>query len=143
MVSNLDFAQTFLDAAGTGPPPDRMQGRSLTPVLRGHTPDDWRTDFYYHYYEHPAAHNVAKHYGVVTDRYKLVHFYEPAMSYWELFDLQVDPDELKSVYVDPAYAAVRADLHQRLDRLRHDLKVPDPDPPQSATGLTKSPFPAP
>jgi arylsulfatase A-like enzyme len=130
MVSNLDFAQTFLDAAGVAAPAD-MQGRSFLPILRGQTPADWRPAFYYHYYEHPAEHNVARQYGVVTDRYKLVHFYEPAFNYWELFDLKTDPHELTSVYDHPDYAAVQADLHKQLDQLRADLKVPATDPPGS------------
>jgi arylsulfatase A-like enzyme len=128
MVSNLDFAETFLDAAGAPIPPE-MQGRSMVPVLKGQTPADWRKSFYYHYYEHPAVHNVAKHYGVVTDRYKLVHFYEPEFAYWELFDLQKDPNEMKSVYNDPAYAETQSKLYQELDKLRTELKVPAEDPP--------------
>lgn len=128
MVSNLDFAETFLDAAGA-PIPAEMQGRSIVPILKGQTPADWRKSFYYHYYEHPAVHDVAKHYGIVTDRYKLVHFYEPEFNYWELFDLQKDPQELKSVYNDPAYLETQSKLHQELDKLRTDLKVPAEDPP--------------
>ncbi len=128
MVSNLDFAETFLEAAGL-PVPAAMQGRSLVPLLRGETPADWRKSFYYHYYERPGPHNVARHYGVVTDRYKLVHFYEPDMNYWELFDAAKDPREMKSVFNDPAYAAVRKEMETELARLRAELKVPDPDPP--------------
>ena len=130
MVSNLDFAETFLDAAGAPIPPD-MQGRSMVPILKGQTPADWRKSFYYHYYEHPAVHNVAKHYGVVTDRYKLVHFYEPETDYWELFDLKTDPQELKSVYNDPKYNEIQSNLHRELDKLRTELKVPAQDPPQA------------
>jgi arylsulfatase A-like enzyme len=130
IVSNLDFAETFLDAAGVAPPPE-MQGRSFVPILKGQTPPDWRTGFYYHYYEHPAEHNVARQYGIVTDRYKLVYFYEPNMNYWELFDLKTDPLELKSVYDDPAFSGVKADLHHRLDNLRTTLRVPAKDPPES------------
>ena len=128
IVSNLDFAETFLDAAGVAIPAE-MQGRSMVPVLKGQTPADWRKSFYYHYYEHPAVHNVAKHYGVVTDRYKLVHFYEPEFNYWELFDLRKDPNEMKSVYDDPAYAQTKWQLYQELERLREELKVPAEDPP--------------
>ena len=133
MVSNLDFAETFLDAAGVAIPAD-MQGRSMVPVLRGHAPADWRTAFYYHYYEHPAIHNVARQYGVVTAQYKLVHFYEPEFNYWELFDLKADPLEMTSVYGRPDYAAIQADLHTQLDRLRAELKVPATDPPESDLG---------
>ena len=67
----------------------------------------------------------------MTDRYKLVRFYDfdnPAFEEWELFDLKTDPQEMKSVYGDPAYAKVQAELHEELKRLRAELKVPDKDP---------------
>ena len=99
------------------------------PVLAGKTPDHWRKSFYYHYYEYPGAHSVRKHYGVVTDRYKLFHFYEPEMDYWTLIDRQTDPHELTNVYDDPAYTETRQTLHAELDRLRAELKVPAEDPP--------------
>ena len=130
IVSNLDYGETILDACGVQPPPE-MQGRSMRPVLEGQTPPDWRKAFYYHYYEHPGPHNVPKQYGVITDQYKLVYFYEPDENYWELFDLKADPHELKSVYDDPNYASVRKELHARLDALRTQLKEPAQDPPDS------------
>jgi arylsulfatase A-like enzyme len=130
IVSNLDFAPTFLEAAGVEVPKD-VQGRSLVPVLKGQTPADWRKSLYYHYYEYPGPHSVHRHYGVVTDRYKLVRFYEPAVDEWELFDLKTDPRELTSVYGKPEYADVQKQLHAELDRLRMQLKVPDPDPPET------------
>ncbi len=130
LVSNLDFASTFLEAAGV-PVPGDIQGRSLVPLLRGQTPPDWRKSFYYHYYEYPGAHSVRRHYGVVTDRYKLVHFYYPDVDYWELFDLQKDPQEMRSVYGEPGYADAQRGLHAELERLRRELKVPVKDPPES------------
>ncbi|NOS72406.1 MAG: sulfatase [Verrucomicrobia bacterium] len=130
IVSNIDFASTFLEAAGLPIPAD-IQGRSLVPVLQGKTPADWRRSFYYHYYEYPGSHNVRRHYGVVTDRYKLVHFYAPDVDYWELFDLQKDPQEMRSVYGQPNYAATQKELHAELERLRTELKVPKQDPPES------------
>jgi arylsulfatase A-like enzyme len=130
LVSNLDFAETFLDAAGVDVP-DEMQGRSLRKVLQGRTPDEWRKSFYYHYYEYPGPHNVRRHYGVVTDRHKLVHFYEPATDYWELFDLQSDPRELTSVYDAADQSEARKQLEAELARLRHELKVPEQDPPEA------------
>lgn len=130
IVSNLDFAPTFLEAAGIEVPHD-VQGRSLVGVLKGQTPADWRKSFYYHYYEYPGPHSVHRHYGVVTDRYKLVRFYEPAVNEWELFDLKTDPREMTSVYGKPEYADVQKQLHAELDRLRSDLKVPDPDPAET------------
>ena len=130
IVSVLDFAETFLEAAGL-PIPEDMQGRSLVPLLKGQTPADWRQSFYYHYYEYPGPHSVRKHYGVVTDRYKLFHFYEPDVNYWTLIDRQTDPKELTDVYKDPAYADTVKELHAELTRLRTELKVPDQDPPES------------
>lgn len=116
MVSNLDLAETFLEAAGTAIPQD-MQGRSLLSILKGSTPADWRTEHYYHYYEYPGWHSVKRHYGITTERYKLIHFYYD-IDEWELFDLQNDPEEMKNVYHDPAYALVKKTLHEQLERLR-------------------------
>jgi arylsulfatase A-like enzyme len=131
ITSLLDFAPTFCEAAGL-PVPEGTHGRSLSGLLRGQTPADWRTSFYYHYYEYPGPHNVRRHYGVVTDRYKLVRFYGAGgAEYWELFDRQTDPRELTSVYDRPDYAAARRDLHAELDRLRRDLRVPEADPPET------------
>jgi arylsulfatase A-like enzyme len=131
LVSNLDFAETFLEAAGVAVPSE-MQGRSLVPLLRGQTPADWRKSFYYHYYEYPGPHAVRRHYGVVTERYKLVYFYEPDMNYWELFDRQTDPHELRSVYGQKEYDSVQKELERELERLRTVLKVPAQDPPETA-----------
>lgn len=116
LVSNLDFAQTFLDAAGL-PQPEKMQGRSMLPLLRGETDKGWRTAHYYHYYEYPAVHSVKRHYGIATDRYKLIHFYYD-INEWEMYDLVNDPNEMKNVYDDPEFAAVQEDLHIRLTKLR-------------------------
>ncbi|MCA9268677.1 MAG: sulfatase, partial [Planctomycetales bacterium] len=119
-VSNLDFAETFLTLAGVEVPAD-MQGASLQPLLSdAPAPKDWRTAFYYHYYEFPGAHSVARHCGVRTDRYKLIHYYE--LSEWELFDLEKDPQELHSVYDDPAYADTQADLLRQLAALQTKYK---------------------
>jgi len=130
LVSNIDFASTFLEAAGVEAPKD-LHGKSLVPILKGETPADWRKSFYYHYYEYPGPHSVRKHYGVVTDRYKLVRFYEPGVDYWELFDLKTDPKELTSMFGKTDYAAIQKDLESELARLRKELKVPDPDPSES------------
>jgi arylsulfatase A-like enzyme len=137
MVSIIDFPETFLEAAALPVPAD-MQGRSLMPLLRGEKPTDWRTSFYYHYYEFPGPHSVRRHYGVVTDRYKLFHFYEKDVNYWSLIDRQTDPHEMRNVYDDPANAEVRKTLHAELARLRTELKVPEHDPePAKGSAATK------
>ena len=114
MVQNLDYAQTFLEMAGASVPPD-MQGRSLVPLLKGEKPQ-WRDSIYYHYYAYPSVHMVAKHNGVRTDRYKLMHFYQ--FDQWELYDLQTDPDELTNQYANPEYANVVAKMKTRLEDLQ-------------------------
>ncbi len=116
MVMNLDYAPTFLDFAGLAAPA-RMQGRSMRGVLKGQTPGDWRRSVYYHYFEYPAVHQVKRHYGVRTDRYKLIHFYYD-IDAWELYDLERDPRELNNVAADPAYAGVLKDMKAELERLR-------------------------
>ncbi|WP_435011736.1 sulfatase family protein [Tundrisphaera lichenicola] len=140
LVSNIDFAETFLDVAGLPIPAD-MQGQSLVPLLKGEDPAHWRHSFYYEYYEYPAPHHVRPHYGVVTDRFKLVHFYGPDMDEWELFDLKNDPQELRNALHDPAHADVVADLHREITLLRAELKVPE-EPPPGATGKGPAPRPA-
>jgi arylsulfatase A-like enzyme len=121
LVSNLDFAQTFLDIAGA-PIPEDMQGRSLAPLLKGKKPNDWRQSVYYHYYEFPAVHMVNKHEGVYDGRFKLMHFYE--LGEWEMYDLQKDPHELQSVYDDPVYADDVQRLKAELAKLKEQYKVP-------------------
>ena len=127
IVSLLDVAQTFLDAAGQPIPAD-MQGRSLVPLLKGERPNNWRESFYYHYYEYPVPHRVRPHYGVVTDRYKLVHYYNTDVDDWELLDREKDPLEVKNFYKDPAYSDTAKRLHSELERLRKEVKEPETTP---------------
>lgn len=126
LVSNIDFAQTFLEMAGVDAPAD-MQGRSLVPLMRGEAPEDWRRSHYYHYYEFfneaRAAHMVRRHYGIRTDRYKLIHFYN--IDEWELYDLEADPLEMTNIYDQPQYQALVKELKQEVVRLQQDLQVPD------------------
>ena len=137
IVSNLDFAETFLDVAGVAVPED-MQGRILKSLFEANTPADWRKSFYYHYYENPGAHNVARHYGVTDGQHKLIRFYAlqgQSLDDWELFDLKKDPHELQSVFDEPGYAALRRELETELQRLRTQYQVPDDD---DATSNAKS-----
>ena len=120
LVQNLDYAQTLLHAAGLAIPGE-MQGRSLVPLLRGERPGDWRDAIYYQYFEH-GAHGVPRHYGIRTDRYKLIHY--PTTDEWELFDLVEDPRELRSVHDVPAQADRVRELQARLQRLREHYRVP-------------------
>jgi arylsulfatase A-like enzyme len=141
LTSVIDFAPTFLSAAGVPVPAD-VQGKDLSPLLKGDVPADWRKSFYYHYYEYPVPHRVRPHYGVVTDRYKLAHFYKPDVDYWELYDREKDPHETKSFYADPAYADTVKELKTELTRLRAELKVPA-EAPKEAYGRLYTPAPKP
>jgi arylsulfatase A-like enzyme len=130
IVSVIDIAPTFLEMAGA-PVPEDVQGRSFVPLLTGETPEDWRDSFYFHYYEYPGWHAVRKHYGVVEKRYKLAYFYEMDMQTWLLIDRIADPSEQTNFYGRPEYAQVTERLKAELERLRAELEVPDPDPPES------------
>ena len=112
---NVDFAPTFLDAAGLPVPAD-MQGRSLLPVVRGKAPPDWRTSMYYRYYHDPGDHNTRTHYGVRTRTHKLIYFWKKEQ--WELFDLVNDPFELHNLYGQPGQEKLTATLKAELVRLK-------------------------
>ena len=130
IVSNLDFAKTFLTLANVKVPSD-MQGRSLETIFRGNQPENWRKVFYYHYYENPGPHNVARHYGVTDGRYKLIRFYElegEQLDDWELYDLETDPNELNNLYGKREYARVQRQKMNQMKRLREQFQVPETDP---------------
>ena len=131
IVLNVDFPSLVLDLAGVEVPGD-FQGRSFRSQLRGVTPPDWRTSFYYRYWMHKAHHNVYAHYGVRTHDHKLIYYYSDGLgqtgaideSYepeWELFDLKKDPNEMHNVYGDPGYATVARKLKDELHRLQGEV----------------------
>jgi arylsulfatase A-like enzyme len=130
LVQNIDYAPTYLDAAGAVKP-EAMTGTSLLPLLSGNTPADWREYLYYHYYDYPAIHQVRRHDGVRDTRYKLVHFYGEGfgkdkgndIDFNELFDLQNDPNELNNLYGQAAYQDIADRLQKRLDKFRTDLNT--------------------
>jgi arylsulfatase A-like enzyme len=115
LIQNLDFAPTFLDYAGIEIPND-MQGKSFRKIVNGET-SELRDAIYYTYYEYPSIHMVKRHYGVRTDRYKLIHFYYD-VDEWELYDLEKDPNEMQNFYGDPAYADIQQNMLLRLKEMR-------------------------
>ena len=128
MILNVDFAPTFLELAGVAVP-EEMQGRSFAPLLEGRRPDDWQTAMYYRYWMHMTEHAVPAHYGVRTERYKLIYYYGDGLGQnraldertepeWELFDLESDPLEMRDVYADPTYADMVVELKEALRRLQ-------------------------
>lgn len=126
MIQNIDYAPTFLDYAGIKIPKD-IQGVSFRKVVAGKK-TKWRDAIYYHYYEYKQIHSVVPHYGVRTDRYKLIHFYD-IVNEWELYDLEKDPREMKSEYDNPAYAKIRTQLHKKLLLLQKKYKDTNPEVP--------------
>ncbi|MDM1295701.1 sulfatase [Sphingobacterium sp. N143] len=122
LVQNLDFAPTILDYAGIEIPTD-MQGKSFRGLLNGKQ-HKWRDAVYYTYYEYPSIHMVKRHYGIRTDRYKLMHFYYD-VDEWELYDLEKDPQEMHNVYNSPAYSKVRQQMHKKLEDAREYYKDSD------------------
>ena len=122
MAINPDFAPLFMDVAGLPVPAD-MQGRSLTPLLKGQHPADWRTSYYYRYYHDPGDHNTRAHYGVRTTTHKLICFWKKDQ--WEMYDLVKDPDELHNLYNDPAQKETVAKLKAELFRLKKEVKDED------------------
>lgn len=133
MVQNLDFAQTFLDYAGVEAPKE-MQGMSMRPVLE-QTGGEWRDAIYYQYFEYPGIHAVKRHYGISTERYKLIHFYFDNDE-WEFYDLQNDPHEMNNRYADPEYATIIEDLKTRLTELRQQYDVPSTEQELSKRVIT-------
>ncbi|MEK7409072.1 MAG: sulfatase/phosphatase domain-containing protein, partial [Acidobacteriota bacterium] len=138
MALNIDFAPTILDFAGVSIP-ETMQGVSLRPLIEGRAPARWRTSIYYTYFENSwllrgkgkeglkdpsfqyfTPHRVSPHRGVRTARHKLIEYYSEG-DYWELFDLESDPHEVKNLYGDASYATITAELKQELARLRAEF----------------------
>ncbi|MEG1649552.1 MAG: DUF4976 domain-containing protein, partial [Rikenellaceae bacterium] len=122
LVQNIDYAPTFLDIAGVEIPKD-MDGVSLLPLLKGENPKDWRKSLYYSYYEYPAEHAVRRHYGVRTDRYKLIRFYGHDVKCWEFFDIKNDPMEMNNLIDNPKYSKIIEDLKIELTKLRAQYHI--------------------
>lgn len=120
LIQNIDYAPTFLEAAGLDIP-DEIQGRSLVPVMNG-TARKWRQSLFYTYYE-LGEHAVPQHFGVRTDRHKLMWF--PKTREWNLFDLKTDPLEMKSVHNAPGYQDVMQSMIAEYDRLRDQYDAPE------------------
>ena len=146
MITNVDFAATFLDMAGESAEAlPAQQGRSFRPLLRGETVEDWPQSMYYRYWEHDdPEHHAPAHYGVRTATHKFIHYYNDGLgtpgssdrvmpSEFELYDLVADPAELTNVANDPSYAEIRRDLEAELARLQElygDRPYEGPDTPR-------------
>lgn len=117
LVQNLDIAPTLLKVAGVEVPND-MQGIPLQQTWTEQG-TKWRDAIYYHYYE--KGFGATPHYGVRTDRYKLIHFYDVVDS-WEMYDLLNDPTEMENIYANPKYKTIQEELHKKLIELQISYK---------------------
>jgi arylsulfatase A-like enzyme len=126
IATNVDFAATFLDYAGE-PLPSYMQGTSLRPVFERTAGEDWQDVAYHRYWMHrDPIHDAYAHYGIRSERYKLIYWYNDPLGQlgaegaavepeWELFDCEKDPFELTNVAHDPAYAEIFRTMVAKLD----------------------------
>ncbi|MGL1890964.1 MAG: sulfatase [Spirochaetaceae bacterium] len=140
IVSNLDFAPTFLDIAGLKKPND-MQGRSFLPIIKGQEPEDWVNIAYNRYWMHMAHHDVPAHFGIRTKEYKIIFFYGLALDAtdalldstpagWELYDLVNDPNENCNIYNNPNYKGLRDIAKKTLLEYRANLGEDDTKYPE-------------
>lgn len=131
LAANIDFAPTMLDLVGVEVP-TAMQGRSLAPILNGDRPSDWRESVYYRYWMNMTHHDNPAHYGIRTDRYKLIFFYGLALDAegaldrstqpgWELYDLKEDPQESRNVYGQAEFDAITNQLKKELLELKEEI----------------------
>jgi arylsulfatase A-like enzyme len=116
LVTNLDFAPTFIELAETEIPKN-LQGVYLVRILINKNEQSWRDSIYYHFYEYPWVHMVKRHYGIRTNQYKLIHFYYD-IDAWQLYDLKKDPHELNNIYDNPDYKEAQDYLHSQLKYLQ-------------------------
>ena len=64
---------------------------------------------------------VQPHYGIRTDRYKLIHFYY-SMDEWELYDLKNDPSEMNNIYSEASPELIEK-LKNELEEARRSTKM--------------------
>jgi len=151
LIENIDFAPTMLEFAGHKVP-EFMQGRSFRSLLRGKAGKNWKKTVYYRYWMHMAHFGIPAHYGIRTQRYKLIYYYglslgmsgterirswvegspeiKPTDPEWELFDLKKDPYEMHNVYSDPNYSGVVLRMKLLLNEKKKEVKDTDEQFPE-------------
>jgi len=119
LTLNLDFAPTMLEMASVSVPAG-MQGRSLSQLLQGSRPADWRKDFFYEHDYSPKIIPASE--GIRTERWAYLRWLAPNPESEELYDILSDPLEQHDLAADPAYAptlgALRAQWRQTGPRLK-------------------------
>ncbi|HLX60981.1 MAG TPA: sulfatase [Planctomycetota bacterium] len=117
LVLNVDLAPTFCTLAGV-PVPAPMQGRELTPLLRGETPANWRRDFLYQF-TWSAQNDIPGAEAVCSKDWKYIRWQENQTE--ELFDLRADPREEHNLSHDAVRTAELERLRSRLTELRQEV----------------------
>ena len=120
VIANIDIAPTILELAELEIPKE-IQGKSFKKLLKGEGSEEWRQSMYYHYYEYPFWHHVQPHYGIRTERYKLIHFYYDVDT-WEFYDLKEDPKELNNLIDSKKHSSLITDLKKDLKQLKKEYK---------------------
>lgn len=121
-VLNIDWAPTLL-AMADAPASKEIQGKSFFDLLKNDKVS-WRDRVYYHYYEYPQPHRVMPHFGIRTTKFKLIRFYGN-QDFWELYDLEKDPQELNNIYSEFEHSelliALKKDLAISIQEYKDDL----------------------
>ena len=149
LINNVDYAPTLLELAGVTELPEEFQGRSFVANLQGNTPKDWRKESYYRYWMHMAHHDNPAHYGIRTEKYKLMFFYGLPLdapgaqktntaAHWELYDLEKDPHEMNNVYENANYVSVASELKNRLIETKKEIGDQDDKYPELLEVLEKA-----
>ena len=120
IVLNVDIAPTIIELAGLKVS-ERIQGRSLLPLLRNEEPE-WRSDFLCEHFFQSRKHRIPPSEGVRTERWKYIRYFEQQPVYEELYDLQNDPMETVNLLGDPQYAVELKQLRKRCDALIQEIK---------------------
>ncbi len=144
MVQNIDYAPTICEVTGADTEENMatFQGTSMVPLFEsGAAPEFTDRPLYYAFYEQPGEHNAPRHDGLRTGRYTFAHIWTPTdaerkagvrapENEWMLFDNEKDPQQMKNVATDPAYAEVMEELKAIYAERREYYKVPDNCPGQ-------------
>ncbi len=138
IIENVDFSALFADYANIDYP-KTMQGSSFRENLKGKTSNNWRKYGYYRYWQHSKERPA--HFGIRGERYKLAFYYghglkknkyseQNNIQYWDFFDLEKDPNELKNAYIDPKYQEIIDKMKSEILNQRKMLGDTDKDNPE-------------
>ncbi len=139
LVQNIDYAPTIAEVAGVDTPENKatFQGTSLTPLFAtGSAPQFADRALYYAFYEQPGEHNAPRHDGFRNARYTFARIWTPTPkerqtgvrkpgNEWLLIDNEKDPQQMKNVATDPAYAETMEQLRAIYMELRARYQVPE------------------